>query len=58
MNTGQMTKGGYVFSIVVALVLSGEGHTQTAPVKVPGAGDYSQEAAVVQEMSTKLAFAT
>jgi|HubBroStandDraft_1064217.scaffolds.fasta_scaffold18075_2 tetratricopeptide (TPR) repeat protein/transglutaminase-like putative cysteine protease len=51
-----MTKCGHAFSIAVALVLSVAGHTQTAPVKLPGAGDYSQEAAVVQEMSTKLAF--
>ena len=39
-----------------ALVVSLPGHSQTVPPNSPAKGDYSQEAAVVEQMATKIAF--
>ena len=44
------------FSLAVALTMSVAGRAQTSPAKSPAAGDYSQEAAVIEEMSSKITF--
>src|SRR5271169_516511 len=50
-----MLRGWRVFSLTVALAASGAGAQTSAPTS-PAKGDDSQEAAVVEEMSTKIAY--
>lgn len=45
-----------VLSLSVVLAASLAGRAQTSPPHGPAKDDYSQEAAVIEEMSTKLAF--
>jgi tetratricopeptide (TPR) repeat protein len=51
-----MTKRWCVVSLLIALVTSVSGRSQTSPPLSPAKQDYSQEAAVVEEMSTRIAF--
>jgi tetratricopeptide (TPR) repeat protein len=45
-----------VLSLAVTLVALLAGHAQTSPPSAPAKADYSQEASVIEEMSTKIAF--
>jgi tetratricopeptide (TPR) repeat protein len=42
--------------LTAVLALSVAGHAQTSPAHIPAKNDYSQEAAIIEETSTKIAF--
>jgi Tfp pilus assembly protein PilF len=47
----------WAFSITVLLAVLLPSHGQSSPAQVPAKGDYSQEAAVIEELSTRVSFA-
>src|ERR1700732_4610663 len=49
-----MFRSGRLFCLVVALAALPAGRAQTSPLRTPA--DYSQEASVVEELSTRVAF--
>jgi len=46
----------WIFSLTLAMAISVPSDGQSALARAPGTNDYAQEAAVIEEMSTKIAF--